>query len=50
MNSKTYMSGNDVTVTDLVCDTVGDVRSCSAAGPQSIVPQNVRKICNAPRC
>jgi hypothetical protein len=44
------MSGNDVTVRDLVCDTVGDVSICVKEGTQEIAPQNVRRICNAPRC
>jgi hypothetical protein len=43
------MSGNDVTVGPLECDASGDTKKCTA-GPQTIVPQNVRQICNAPSC
>jgi hypothetical protein len=42
------MSGNDVTIANLVCDTQDGVRTCKAGAPQSIVPQNVRRICNTP--
>jgi hypothetical protein len=48
-NGKTWMSGNDVTASPLNCNTVDNVRSCSG-GSQTFAPQNVRVICNAPRC
>jgi hypothetical protein len=50
-NSQTWISGNDVTVSpqNLVCTESEGVRKCTA-GPQTIEPQNVRRICNAPRC
>lgn len=51
LHSQTWMSGNDVTVSpqNLICTESDGVRKCSA-GPQTIDPQNVRRICNAPRC
>jgi hypothetical protein len=44
------MSGNDVTIANLVCDTQDGARTCKAEGPQSMEPQNVRRICNTPTC
>jgi hypothetical protein len=49
LNSKTWMSGNDVSVVLLDCNDVDGKRTCSG-GPMAIDPKNVRKICNAPRC
>jgi hypothetical protein len=39
------MSGNDVTVQGVTCDGP----HCRAP-TQTFAPQNVRKICNSPRC
>ncbi|KAF2035158.1 hypersensitive response inducing protein 1 [Setomelanomma holmii] len=50
-DGKTWMSGNDVTVGPLDCIDVGNgQRTCLLAAPQTIVPQNVRQICNTPTC
>jgi hypothetical protein len=48
-NSKTWMSGNDVTIAPLNCNDADGKHTCSG-GPQTIIPQNVRQICNSPRC
>lgn len=45
----TWMSGTPVQIDPLDCVEQGATRVCSST-LQSVVPQNVRKICNAPRC
>ncbi|KAG9191867.1 hypothetical protein G6011_10601 [Alternaria panax] len=47
--SNQWMSGNAVKVDSLDCYNDGDERVCTS-GPQTLAPQNVRKICNSPRC
>lgn len=49
-NGKQWMSGNDVTVGPLNCNTVDGVRTCSGpiGGTQTITPQNVRQIPTGP--
>jgi hypothetical protein len=49
LDSSTWMSGNAVKIDPLSCKDDGVTRTCSG-GPQNITPQNVRKICSAPRC
>jgi hypothetical protein len=49
LNSKTWMSGTDVTVAPLTCNDADGEHTCSGE-PQIIIPQNVRQICNSPRC
>ncbi|KAH7062851.1 hypothetical protein BKA63DRAFT_526599 [Paraphoma chrysanthemicola] len=46
----TWMSGNDVKIDPLNCIDSDGTRTCNQPGPQTIIPQNVRRICNAPRC
>ncbi|KAH7382524.1 hypothetical protein DE146DRAFT_623258 [Phaeosphaeria sp. MPI-PUGE-AT-0046c] len=50
-NGQTWMSGNDVTIepSSLDCNESSGVRKCTASS-QTFMPQNVRRICNAPRC
>jgi hypothetical protein len=48
--SKTWMSGNDVKVDPLNCVDANGTRTCSQPSSQTIAPQNVRQICNAPQC
>ena len=50
-DSKTWMSGNDVTVGPLDReDTTVGARICRSKGPQTFAPQNVRQICETPTC
>jgi len=45
----TWMSGTAVKIAPLDCADQGATHVCNSK-LQSVVPQNVRKICNAPRC
>lgn len=49
-NGKQWMSGNDVTVGPLNCNTVDSVRTCAGpvGGVQQIAPQNVRQLPGRP--
>ncbi|KAL6710901.1 hypothetical protein ACN47E_006776 [Coniothyrium glycines] len=46
-NGYTWMSGTPVQIDPLDCTDDGTKRICRG-GPQTIKPQNVRKICNSP--
>lgn len=49
LHSALWISGNDVTVDPLDCSEADGLRTCTSAGPQNIVPQNVRLVCST-RC